>query len=196
MRPVGLSDPATGKRAWAVLQLRQENSAGTVLGLVGFQTRLQWPEQARVFRMIPGLEGAEFVRYGVMHRNTYIDSSHLLGPDLSAHKRKTLFFAGQLTGVEGYMESAAAGLVAGINAVRTYVGQPGLVFPPETMIGALLQFITTPAEDFQPMNANFGLLPPLPQPIKDKKQRYAAYGERALASLQREVLPLIGESSC
>ena len=181
MRPVGLTVPTTGKRAWALLQLRQENIEGTVFGLVGFQTRLKWGDQARVFRMIPGLENAEFVRYGVMHRNTYVNAPHVLQATLQTQKKPDLFFAGQITGVEGYMESAATGILAGINAVRLLQGKELFTLPPTTMLGALMNFITTADEKhFQPMNANFGILPELEQHIKDKKQRYAAYAERAL----------------
>ncbi len=180
MRPVGLVDPRSDKRAWAVVQLRQENHEGTIYGLVGFQTRLRWTEQDRIFRMIPGLEEAEFVRYGVMHRNTYINSPRLLSPTLQTKIDPRLLFAGQITGVEGYMESAATGIVAGLNAARLVFGQELLVFSPMTMIGALIGFITSsPAENFQPMNANFGILPALEQKIKDKKTRYQKYVERS-----------------
>ncbi len=181
MRPVGLTVPETGKRAWALLQLRQENLEGTVFGLVGFQTRMKWGDQARVFRMIPGLENAEFVRYGVMHRNSYVNAPEVLQATLQTKKRPNLFFAGQITGVEGYMEAAATGILAGENAARLFRGEPLLRLPETTMLGALLQFITTAdAKHFQPMNANFGILPPLAEHIKDKKQRYTAYAERAL----------------
>lgn len=181
MRPVGLTVPETGKRAWALLQLRQENLEGTVFGLVGFQTRMKWGDQARVFRMIPGLEKAEFVRYGVMHRNTYVNAPKVLQDTLQTQKRPDLFFAGQITGVEGYMESAATGILAGENAVRLLKQKELIRLPETTMLGALLHFITTADEKhFQPMNANFGLLPPLETPIRDKKARYAAYAERAL----------------
>jgi len=176
MRPVGLIDPRTGKRAWAVVQLRQENQQGTVLGLVGFQTRLKWKEQDRIIRLIPGLAAAEFVRYGVMHRNTYINSPRLLMPSLQFRKNSRWFFAGQMTGVEGYMESAATGIIAGINAARLHVGRAPLVMAPQTMIGALLAFITDASQkNFQPVNASFGILPPLDEQIKDKKKRYEAY---------------------
>jgi methylenetetrahydrofolate--tRNA-(uracil-5-)-methyltransferase len=184
MRPVGLTDPRTGHRAWAVVQLRQENVAGTVFGLVGFQTRLKWADQARVFRLIPGLEAAEFVRYGVMHRNTYLNSPRFLLADLSARKNRRWFFAGQLTGVEGYMESAATGIAAGLNLSRVLNGGAPLIFPPETMLGALIAFVTSPTTDFQPMNANFGLLPPLAEPPRGKPERYHAYTVRALTALE------------
>lgn len=180
MRPVGLTDPRSGKRAWAVVQLRQENKAGTIYGLVGFQTRLKWGEQDRIFRLIPGLSKAEFVRYGVMHRNTYLNSPALLRSTLQYKDNPRLFFAGQITGVEGYMESAATGILAGINAVRLNRGQAPLVLSNGTMLGALVAFITDPTQrDFQPINANFGILPALNQPIRDKKQRYQAYVERS-----------------
>jgi methylenetetrahydrofolate--tRNA-(uracil-5-)-methyltransferase len=180
MRPVGLNDPHSDKRAWAVVQLRQENQAATVYGLVGFQTRLKWPEQDRILRMIPGLEAAEFVRYGVMHRNTYINSPRLLAPTLQTKKNPRLFFAGQITGVEGYMESAATGIVAGMNAARYAQGKEPLVFSNLTMIGALLDFIShSNPEQFQPMNANFGILPPLDKKIRDKKLRYENYVQRS-----------------
>lgn len=180
MRPVGLTDPRSGKRAWAVVQLRQENKAGTIYGLVGFQTRLKWGEQDRIFRLIPGLSKAEFVRYGVMHRNTYLNSPTLLRSTLQYKDNPRLFFAGQITGVEGYMESAATGILAGINAVRLNRGQTPLALSNDTMLGALAAFITDPTQqDFQPINANFGILPALNQPIRDKKQRYQAYVERS-----------------
>ena len=191
MRPVGLLDPRTGKRAWAVVQLRQENQEGTVYGLVGCQTRLKWGEQARVFRLIPGLENAEFVRYGVMHRNTYINSPHLLEPTLQFKKIPNLLFAGQITGVEGYMESAATGILAGINMVRHIRKQDMLVMSNCTMLGALVGFITeTGSKDFQPINANFGILPALPNPIRDKKIRYEEYVKRSrniMADVQKEL---------
>jgi methylenetetrahydrofolate--tRNA-(uracil-5-)-methyltransferase len=180
MKPVGLSDPRTGRRAWAVVQLRQENREGTVYGLVGFQTRLKWGEQDRIFRLIPGLENADFVRYGVMHRNTYINSPRLLEPTLQYKKSPTLFWAGQITGVEGYMESAATGILAGINVVRLLQKKPLLVLNNCTMLGALIKFITdSSTKDFQPINANFGILPPLITMIKDKKTRYEEYTKRS-----------------
>lgn len=180
MRPVGLTDPRSGKRAYAVVQLRQENLEGSIYGLVGFQTRLRWAEQDRIFRMIPGLAEAEFVRYGVMHRNTYINSPRMLSATLQSKNNPHLFFAGQLTGVEGYMESAATGIVSGLNAARLFFGQEPVVFSPLTMTGALIHFITSSTdENFQPMNANFGILPALEQKIKDKKTRYQHYVERS-----------------
>ncbi|MGI6357527.1 MAG: methylenetetrahydrofolate--tRNA-(uracil(54)-C(5))-methyltransferase (FADH(2)-oxidizing) TrmFO [Bacillota bacterium] len=185
LKPVGLPNPATGRLPYAVVQLRQDNQAGTLYNLVGFQTNLKWPEQRRVFRMIPGLEQADFVRYGVMHRNTFINSPQLLQPTLSWRGDDELFFAGQMTGVEGYVESAASGLVAGINAARRWRGQSALTFPPETAHGALLQYITAePKRDFQPMNITFGLFPPLPVKIRGKRERGKAHAERALHKLR------------
>jgi methylenetetrahydrofolate--tRNA-(uracil-5-)-methyltransferase len=184
MKPVGLTDPRTGKRPHAVVQLRQDNAAGTLYNLVGFQTNLKWDEQRRVFRMIPGLEEAEFVRHGVMHRNTYINSPVLLEPTFECKKRAGLFFAGQITGVEGYVESAAAGLMAGINAVRVVAGRDLLVFPPETAHGALAHYITTAdPRHFQPMNVTFGLLPPPEENIRDKKEKNRRLAQRALNAL-------------
>lgn len=184
MRPVGLRDPRTGKRAWAVVQLRQENQEGTVYGLVGFQTRLKWGSQDRIFRLIPGLENTEFVRYGVMHRNSYLNSPQILKPTLQHRRIPELFFAGQLTGVEGYMESAATGIWAGINAARLVNGQPLVTLSPYTMLGALINFITDHTQvNFQPMNANFGILPALENPARDKKQRYRQYVERSMQAM-------------
>lgn len=184
MRPVGLIDPRSGKRAWAVVQLRQENQAGTIYGLVGCQTRLKWGEQDQVFRHIPGLEKADFVRYGVMHRNTYINSPKLLEASLQYKKNPAILFAGQITGVEGYMESAATGILAGINMVRYMRNQPLLTMNNCTMLGALTSFITDANNnDFQPINANFGLLPSLPNKIKDKKTRYEEYVRRSQAEM-------------
>lgn len=180
MKPVGLENPDTGYRAWAVVQLRQENKEGTVYGLVGFQTRLKWSEQKKILSLIPGLENAEFVRYGVMHRNTYINSPNVLLPTLQYNSNRKIFFAGQITGVEGYMESAATGILAGINAARLCLGKSPLVLPQTTMLGALMYFITSSGDNnFQPINANFGIMPPLDIKIKDKKTRYEKYVERA-----------------
>lgn len=172
LKPVGLPDPRDGRTPYAVVQLRQDNREGTIFNLVGFQTSLRFPEQRRVFRMIPGLEGAEFVRYGVMHRNTYLRSPGIMAPTMATLRRPDLFFAGQMTGVEGYLESTATGLVAGINVVRVAGGEEPLTFPPTTMIGALCRYVSsTDPEHFQPMNANFGLLPPVAgAKRKDKKQ--------------------------
>lgn len=186
MKPVGLTDPKTGHRPWAVLQLRKENSAGTMYNLVGFQTNLKFPEQKRVFSLIPALHNADFIRYGVMHRNTFICSPKVLNADFSVKENKNLFFAGQLTGVEGYMESAASGIVAGINAVRRYKNIDTLVFPEKTMIGALSAYISDPTvSNFQPMGANFGVLPELDDRPRDKKLRGAAYSSRAISEIEK-----------
>lgn len=186
MKPVGLRDPRTGHRPWAVLQLRKENSTGTMFNLVGFQTNLKFGEQKRVFSMIPALENAEFVRYGVMHRNTFIDSPRLLNGDFSFRGRANLFFAGQITGVEGYMESAASGIMAGINMARRLQGKATFVLPETTMIGALSRYISDPTVvNFQPMGANFGVLPAIEPKIRDKKERYAALSERAVDSMKK-----------
>ena len=186
MKPVGLTDPKTGHRPWAAVQLRRENAAGTMFNLVGFQTNLKFGEQNRVFSMIPGLENAEFVRYGVMHRNSFLDSPRLLNSAFQLKKQPNVFFAGQITGVEGYMESAASGLIAGKNAVRLACGKPALSLPDVTMTGALCAYISDETvKNFQPMGANFGVLPPVEPKIKDKKQRYAALAERALRALER-----------
>lgn len=181
LKPVGLRDPRTGHRPWAVVQLRRENAAATLFNLVGFQTNLKFGEQKRVFSMIPGLENAEFIRYGVMHRNSFINSPKLLNKNLSLNKNSNIFFAGQLSGVEGYMESAASGIVAGINAVKALRGEEPLILPNFTMIGALLGYITdSTVENFQPMGANFGIIPPLDELIKDKRERYGALAARSL----------------
>lgn len=196
LKPVGLTDPRTGRRPFAVVQLRQENAAATLYSMVAFQTRLKWGEQVRVFRMIPGLEQAEFVRLGVMHRNTYLHSPRLLEPTMAlrpqvaaaAGRRAPLFFAGCITGVEGYTESAATGLLAGINAARAARGAPALTLPPETMLGSLVGYITTgPATgaEFQPMNANMGLLPPIEPRPRSKQARYEALVARGLAAMAR-----------
>ncbi len=184
LRPVGLTDPHTGRRPYAVVQLRQDNLAGTLYNMVGFQTNLKFSEQRRVFRMIPGLEQAEFARYGQMHRNTFLFSPALLHPTLQYRGRPGLFFAGQITGVEGYVGNIATGLLAGWNAARWLHGQPLIVLPRETMLGALCHYITHASEaDFQPMKANYGILPPLPRRIRNKRARYAAYSQRALERL-------------
>ncbi|MBO8162444.1 MAG: FADH(2)-oxidizing methylenetetrahydrofolate--tRNA-(uracil(54)-C(5))-methyltransferase TrmFO [Brevibacillus sp.] len=185
LKPVGLVDPRTGKQPYAVVQLRQDNSAATLYNMVGFQTHLKWPEQKRVFSLIPGLENCEIVRYGVMHRNTFINSPKLLRPTYQYKERDTLFFAGQMTGVEGYVESAASGLLAGRNAARLVKGEELLVLPPETMMGSMARYITTadPAH-FQPMNANFGLMAPLPKRIRNKKERNEQLAKRALDTIQ------------
>lgn len=187
LKPVGLRDPKTGHRPWAVVQLRRENSEGSLYNLVGFQTNLKFPEQKRVFSLIPALKNAEFMRYGVMHRNSFINSPKLLNPDLSLKKYSNIFFAGQLSGVEGYMESASSGIVAGINAVRRLKGEEPLVLPKFTMMGALLGYITDgTVENFQPMGANIGILPPLDTKIKDKRERYMAYAGRSLEWFDKE----------
>ncbi|GCF92816.1 methylenetetrahydrofolate--tRNA-(uracil-5-)-methyltransferase TrmFO [Enterococcus florum] len=184
LKPVGLEDPKTGKRPYAVIQLRQDNAAASMYNIVGFQTHLKWGEQKRVFRMIPGLENAEFLRYGVMHRNSFMNSPELLLPTYQSRKREDLFFAGQMTGVEGYVESAGSGLVAGINAAKLAKGEPLIEFPQETAIGAMAHYIThAEGKHFQPMNANFGLFPSLPERIKDKKLRYEMLADRALKAL-------------
>lgn len=181
LKPVGLRDPRTGHRPWAVVQLRKENSAGSLYNLVGFQTNLKFPEQKRVFSMIPALKNAEFVRFGVMHRNSFINSPKILNSDLSLKISNNIFFAGQLSGVEGYMESAASGIIAGINAVNKLQGKSPIILPNISMIGALLNYITDETvENFQPMGANFGILPPLENHIRDKRERYAALANRSL----------------
>jgi len=193
MTPKGLRDPRTGRRPFAVVQLRQDDVAGTLYNLVGFQTNIKWGDQERVLRMIPGLEHAEFVRFGQMHRNTFINSPALLRPTLQWHDRDDLFFAGQITGTEGYVGSTAGGLLAGLNAVRVARGVPPITLPPTTMMGALFHYITharvsdglkKPANAFQPMKANFGLLPELEVPVRDKRLRHQAYTDRALADLE------------
>ncbi|MGN0479176.1 MAG: methylenetetrahydrofolate--tRNA-(uracil(54)-C(5))-methyltransferase (FADH(2)-oxidizing) TrmFO [Hominenteromicrobium sp.] len=186
LKPVGLRDPRTGRRPWAVVQLRTENREKTLYNLVGFQTNLRFPEQKRVFGMIPGLQNAEFVRYGVMHRNTFLNSPKLLNADFSMRERPGLFFAGQMTGVEGYMESAASGMLAGINAARRLMGKAPLILPETTMMGALAGHAAhSESGDFQPMGANFGIFPPIEPHIRDKRARYAAFAERALQDLDR-----------
>lgn len=184
MKPVGLPDPRTGKIPFAVVQLRQDNAAGTLYNLVGFQTHLKWGEQKRVFQMIPGLENVDIVRYGVMHRNTFINSPRLLEPTYQCKARPNLFFAGQMTGVEGYVESAASGLIAGINAAHLALGREQIVFPEETTLGGMARYITeADPEHFQPMNANFGLLPKPEKKIRNKKEKNEALAMRALDKL-------------
>ncbi len=191
MKPVGLEDPKTGKRPYAVVQLRQDNQSGTLYNIVGFQTHLKWGPQKEVLQLIPGLEQAEVVRYGVMHRNTFINSPKLLMPTYQYKECSDLFFAGQITGVEGYVESAAAGLVAGLNAARLVQGKELLVFPQETILGSMASYITTASQkNFQPMNANFGLLPPIEPRIKNKKERYEQLATRALDTIQNFVKSL------
>lgn len=184
LKPVGLEHPATGEKPYAVIQLRQDNFAATLYNIVGFQTHLKWPEQERVFRLIPGLEKAEFVRLGVMHRNTFINSPKVLRSTLQMITNPQVLFAGQITGVEGYVESAASGLIAGLNAARLLAGSEPVVFPQETAHGALCQYITNAnGKHFQPMNINFGLLPPLEERIKDKKTKNGLIAQRALVGL-------------
>ena len=186
MKPVGLEDPKTDKRPYAVIQLRQDDAAGTLYNIVGFQTHLKWGEQKRVFRMIPGLENVEIVRYGVMHRNTFINSPKVLAPTYQLKAQPTVFFAGQMTGVEGYVESAGAGLVAGINAAHMALEQELVIFPKETALGSMARYITeADAKHFQPMNVNFGLFPELGERIKSKQERGERHAARALAALKQ-----------
>ncbi|UDW01976.1 FADH(2)-oxidizing methylenetetrahydrofolate--tRNA-(uracil(54)-C(5))-methyltransferase TrmFO [Bacillus cereus] len=188
MKPVGLEDPKTGKTPYAVVQLRQDDAAGTLYNIVGFQTHLKWGPQKEVLQLIPGLENAEIVRYGVMHRNTFINSPNLLRPTYQYKQRDDLFFAGQMTGVEGYVESAASGLLAGINAARLVQGEEPVVLPPVTAMGSMANYITaTNAKNFQPMNANFGLFAPLEKKIKKKAERNEAYAARALETIRNFV---------
>ena len=190
LKPVGFTDPRTGKRPYAIVQLRQDNSKGNLFNMVGFQTNLKFGEQKRVFRLIPGLENAEFTKYGVMHRNTFINSPELLDETYNLRKNENIFFAGQITGVEGYVESIASGLVAGLNAIKKFeTGENNneiekIIFPQETMIGALSKYIAAPNKNFQPMNANFGILPDLEEKIKDKKEKYGKLADRALEKLR------------
>jgi methylenetetrahydrofolate--tRNA-(uracil-5-)-methyltransferase len=195
MTPMGLRDPRTGRRPFAVVQLRQDNIAGTLFNLVGFQTNIKWGDQERVLRMIPGLARAEFVRFGQMHRNTFIDSPRLLRPTLQWHDRDDLFFAGQITGTEGYVGSTASGLLAGLNAARVVRQQLPVVLPPTTMMGALIHYITHAGSGtFQPMKANFGLMPELDAPVRDKRLRHQTYASRALAALDAIRLTLCNQS--
>ncbi len=185
LRPVGLTDPRTGRRPCAVVQLRQDNLAGTLYNIVGFQTNLRYGEQEQVFRLIPGLERAEFVRHGHMHRNTFINAPLLLEPTMGFRGRPGLFFAGQITGVEGYVGSVGSGWVAGVNAARFVLGQKPLTLPRTTMLGALCHYVShAEPEAFQPMKANFGLMPPLSPPVRSKRKRYRAYAARAMADLR------------
>ncbi|WP_412677345.1 FADH(2)-oxidizing methylenetetrahydrofolate--tRNA-(uracil(54)-C(5))-methyltransferase TrmFO [Bacillus smithii] len=191
LKPVGLEDPRTNKRPFAVVQLRQDDAAGTLYNIVGFQTHMKWGPQKEVIRLIPGLENAEIVRYGVMHRNTFINSPKVLKSTYQFRNRDTLFFAGQMTGVEGYVESAASGLVAGLNAARLAKGLDPVEFPAVTAIGSMAHYITTANPDhFQPMNANFGLFPALPKKIRDKKERNMEYARRALETIHNFVKSL------
>ena len=183
LKPVGFTDPRTGTKPYAIIQLRQDNSEGTLYNMVGFQTNLKFGEQKRVFSLIPGLKNAEFVKYGVMHRNTFINSPELLDNTYNLKNNKNIYFAGQITGVEGYVESISSGLVAGINASLQYRKEEKKTFPKETVIGALADYIQTPNKNFQPMNANFGILPPLEEKIRDKQQRYEKMAQRALKNI-------------
>lgn len=186
LKPVGLTDPHTGHRPWANLQLRKENKDGTMYNLVGFQTNLKFPEQKRVFSMFPALKNAEFLRFGVMHRNTFIDSPRLLNGDFSLRSNPLIFFGGQITGVEGYMESAASGLMAGLNLAKRLKGEETVVLPEDTMIGALSRYISDESvKNFQPMGANFGVLPPLEEKIRDKQERYMKLAERGMNSIKQ-----------
>ncbi|MCD8050536.1 MAG: methylenetetrahydrofolate--tRNA-(uracil(54)-C(5))-methyltransferase (FADH(2)-oxidizing) TrmFO [Clostridiales bacterium] len=184
LKPVGLPDPRTGQEPYAVVQLRKDNAQGSIYNMVGFQTHLTWPEQRRVFRMIPGLENAEFVRYGVMHRNTYLDSPRLLNRYYQVKDEPRLTFAGQMTGVEGYVESAASGLLAGTELAHRVLGLPPVDFPRETALGVLAQYISTPSADFQPMNVNFGIIPPLGRRVRGgKRAKNAELARRSLEAL-------------
>ena len=185
LKPVGFIDPRTGKKPYALVQLRQDNEMGTLYNLVGFQTNLKFGEQKRVFSLIPGLENAEFVKYGVMHRNTFINSPVLLNSTFNLKNKPNIFFAGQITGVEGYVESIASGLFAGINATKIFSNAKLLEFPEETVIGALSKYISTQNNRFQPMNANFGILPPLEEKIKDKQERYKKMADRSLTNITK-----------
>ena len=184
LKPVGFDDPRTAKRPYAIVQLRQDDKEGTIYNLVGFQTNLKFGEQKRVFSLIPGLQNAEFVKYGVMHRNTYINSTVLLDETYNLKKNKNIFFAGQITGVEGYIESISSGMVAALNAVAKYKNTEKVTFSKETVIGALAKYVSTENKSFQPMNANFGILPELDEKIKDKKQRYKKMADRSLEKIK------------
>ena len=185
LKPVGFDDPRTARRPYAIVQLRQDNESGTLYNLVGFQTNLKFGEQKRVFSMIPGLENAEFIKYGVMHRNTYINSPVLLNNTFDLKNKTNIFFAGQITGVEGYVESIASGLLAGINAVNLFNNEELVEFPEETVLGALANYISSPNKRFQPMNANFGILPPLEEKIRDKHERYEEMSKRSLKNITK-----------
>lgn len=187
LKPVGFDDPRTAKRPYAIVQLRQDDAHASIYNLVGFQTNLKFGEQKRVFSLIPGLENANFVKYGVMHRNTYINSTELLDNTYNLKSNNNIFFAGQITGVEGYVESISSGLVAGINAVQKFKGEDKITFHEKTMIGALSKYISTPNEKFQPMNANFGIVPELDTKIKDKKLKYGLLADRALENLRHDI---------
>ena len=183
LKPVGFDDPRTGRRPYAVVQLRQDDKFGSIYNIVGFQTNLKYGEQKRVFSMIPGLKDAEFVKYGVMHRNTYINSTVLLDNTYNFKQNNNIYFAGQITGVEGYVESISSGMVAALNAISQIQGKDKIIFSNLTMIGALANYISTPNDKFQPMNANFGILPPLDEKIRDKKLKYSKLADRAIQNL-------------
>lgn len=183
LKPVGFDDPRTGRRPYAVVQLRQDDKFGSIYNIVGFQTNLKYGEQKRVFSMIPGLKDAEFVKYGVMHRNTYINSTVLLDNTYNFKQNNNIYFAGQITGVEGYVESISSGMVAALNAISQIQGKDKIIFSNLTMIGALANYISTPNGKFQPMNANFGILPPLDEKIRDKKVKYSKLADRAIQNL-------------
>ena len=185
LKPVGFTDKRTGKRPYALVQLRQDNKEGTLFNMVGFQTNLKYGEQKRVFSMIPGLENANFVKYGVMHRNTFINSPDLLDETYNFKKNRNIYFAGQITGVEGYVESISSGFVAGINAVKKFLNKEKSIYPNETVIGALANYISSKKENFQPMNANFGILPELSEKIRDKKERYQKLAARSLEIINK-----------
>ena len=185
LKPVGFDDPRTGKRPYAIVQLRQDDTDGIIYNIVGFQTNLKYGEQKRVFNIIPGLENAEFVKYGVMHRNTYINSTKLLDNTYCLKKNENVFFAGQITGVEGYVESISSGMVSAINACQKYFGKEKIIFPETTMVGALAKYISTENDKFQPMNANFGIVPELNEKIRDKKLKYGKLADRGIADLKK-----------
>ena len=185
LKPVGFTDPRTGKRPYAVVQLRQDNDEGTIYNIVGFQTNLKFGEQKRVFSLIPGLENAEFIKFGVMHRNTFINSSKLLNEKYQMRQIPNLYFAGQITGVEGYVESISSGMIAALNAISQYKNTNEIIFPKETMIGALANYISTPKENFEPMNANYGILQSLDEKIKDKKIKYGKLSDIAMKKIQK-----------
>ena len=188
LKPVGFTDLRTGKRPYAVVQLRQDNMTGNLYNLVGFQTNLKFGEQKRVFQMIPGLEKAEFVKYGVMHRNTFLNAPQLLNQTYQLKQNENIYFAGQITGVEGYVESISSGMIAALNAIKQYKhSKERVIFSEETMIGAISHYIATPNDKFQPMNANFGILPPLKEKIRDKKERYTKLADRAISKIKEEV---------
>ena len=185
LKPVGFDDPRTGKRPYAVVQLRQDDKDGVIYNIVGFQTNLKFGEQKRVFSMIPGLENAEFIKYGVMHRNTYINSTKLLDSTYNLKSNSNVYFAGQITGVEGYVESISSGMMAAMNACVQYKNEQNIIFPETTMIGALAKYISTDNDKFQPMNANFGIVPELGEKIRDKKLKYGKLADRAIEDLKK-----------